>query len=350
MLISGAILGLLSVLFVLGAFAASRDGYRSAYRVWRESDPALERDAGIEGSAVAPRAGKLVDAVTNYGSERSGFLNAFAAEREEKLSWLETPLAEPPSEEPKSVAGQVDAQTAGVKRNIATFANDPDPGIQPLQAALQQENAALASLSAAILDRQRTVGKAKAASEAAEMARIKVLSQERDLVAGLKQSAADTDRQTTAWVEYFKTLSEEVRGISPSSTSTANPAPARSAVSLPLLRYIGAWTFPPNGLFHGPQPEFMDLVVHEENGHATGTLFARFKVPPGSKDDPLVRFDLTGEFKGARTQEFNLETSDGAKGTLQLIPGPAFNLLEINFQTDPKPGKIHEGNAVLVKK
>ncbi len=127
------------------------------------------------------------------------------------------------------------------------------------------------------------------------------------------------------------------------------PAP-KVITPLPLSRYTGAWTFPDGGLSHGPQPQFLDLVVHEENGHASGTLFARFKVPAGSKDDPVLRFDFTGEFRNSRNQVFALETSDGAKGTIELIPGPAFNLLEVNFLTDAKPGKIRQGNVVLVKK
>jgi hypothetical protein len=43
-------------------------------------------------------------------------------------------------------------------------------------------------------------------------------------------------------------------------------------------------------------------------------------------------------------------TSDGANGTIELIPGSAFNLLEVNFTTDPRPGKVRQGNVVLVKK
>ena len=117
---------------------------------------------------------------------------------------------------------------------------------------------------------------------------------------------------------------------------------------MPLARYTGAWTFPPvNGLFHGPQPEFVDLVVHEQNGRADGTLFGRFKVSSG---DPVLRFDFSGDFRSTRNQVFNVETSDGIKGTIELIPGPAFNLLEINFQIEPKPGKVQQGNMLLVKK
>ena len=103
-------------------------------------------------------------------------------------------------------------------------------------------------------------------------------------------------------------------------------------------------------MFHGAEPEFVDLVVHEENGKATGTFYARFKLPPGSTGDPLVRFDFSGDFRATRIQTFPLETSDGAKGSIDLIPGNAFNLLEVNFETEIKPGKIHLGDLLLVKK
>ena len=66
--------------------------------------------------------------------------------------------------------------------------------------------------------------------------------------------------------------------------------------------------------------------------------------------NPVVRFDFLGELKNTRNQVFTLETSDGAKGSIELIPGPAFNLLEVNFQTEPKAGKIRQANVVLVKK
>ena len=120
--------------------------------------------------------------------------------------------------------------------------------------------------------------------------------------------------------------------------------------SVPLARYVGAWTYPTvNGIFHGAQPEFVDLVVHEQNGHADGTLFARFKPASGSTD-PLVRFDFKGDFGPGANQRFPLVTSDEAAGFIELIPGPAFNLLEVNFQTDPRANKIRVGNFILVKK
>ena len=103
-------------------------------------------------------------------------------------------------------------------------------------------------------------------------------------------------------------------------------------------------------MFHGAQPEFVELEVHEQNGHADGTLFGRFKLSPGSATDPLVRFDFAGDIAATPTQKFTLMTSDGTPGMIELIPGPAFNLLEVNFQTDPQTNKIRSGNFILVKK
>jgi hypothetical protein len=141
-----------------------------------------------------------------------------------------------------------------------------------------------------------------------------------------------------------------VTGARPVSPAPVAPS-GRSITAVPLSRYVGAWTYPVrNTLYHGAEPEFVDLVVHEENGRAAGTLYARFKLPSGSAGDPILRFDFAGSFQNARSQSFSLETSDGAKGTIELIPGPAFNLLEVNFSTDARPGRVRQANFLLVKR
>jgi hypothetical protein len=44
------------------------------------------------------------------------------------------------------------------------------------------------------------------------------------------------------------------------------------------------------------------------------------------------------------------ETSDGAKGTLELIPGPVGTQLEVNFATESRPNKLRTGNFLLERK
>ena len=128
---------------------------------------------------------------------------------------------------------------------------------------------------------------------------------------------------------------------------------ARSVMPVPLVRYVGAWTYTTAGAhYHGLQPESVDVVVREENGQASGKLTARFKLPPGSTDNPEVHFDFAGAFGTARVQRFAITVGSGSTGTLELIPGPAFNLLEVNFNigaTGGKPGTIRQGNFLLVK-
>jgi hypothetical protein len=119
---------------------------------------------------------------------------------------------------------------------------------------------------------------------------------------------------------------------------------------VPLVRYVGAWTYPTLGAhYHGAQPQSADLVVREQNGQASGSLSARFRLPPGSTDNPVVHFDFSGPFGSARAQRFAVTSASGATGTLELIPGPAFNLLELNFNLNDKPGLIHQGNFLLIK-
>jgi hypothetical protein len=62
-----------------------------------------------------------------------------------------------------------------------------------------------------------------------------------------------------------------------------------------------------------------------------------------------VRFDFAGAFENSRVQRFAVTAGNGVKGTLELIPGPSFNLLEVNFNTGGKPGTISQGNFLLTK-
>jgi hypothetical protein len=70
----------------------------------------------------------------------------------------------------------------------------------------------------------------------------------------------------------------------------------------------------------------------------------------GTKADPAVQFTFSGPLQAGRYQAFPLKTPDGATGKVELIPGNAFNLLEVNFNLDGAPGKVTESDVILVKK
>jgi len=153
-------------------------------------------------------------------------------------------------------------------------------------------------------------------------------------------------------------LGEETRGvIAPAAAAPAEPIgsteatqPKPSIASRGSASLVGTWTYPViGGLYHGQQPEFAEMVVQDQNGHLSGTLFARFKLQAGNTGDPVVRFSFSGDFRNIRIQMFHLLTSDGAQGTVELIPGPGSNLLEVNFQTE-STSPMRRGNMMLVKK
>jgi hypothetical protein len=350
---------------------SSREDYRAAYRAWREAEPSLEFDAATSGDALAPRASRAAAEEAKYGAARSSFLRQLAGEYGPSALSLQTALPpDPPSAAPvPQLLRFVATETSSVNANISAFANDTDPVIRPLQQALDRERSALTALNSAITDRRKAEDKATLTANVMEQRRNNGIEQYQNVLTAIAASADSVDRETAAWAAYYQKLAEGARApgapaAPPVLSSTVNPAllPAPPAVGapaprttsitpLPLARYTGAWTYSTvGGMFHGAEPEFVDLTVAEENGKATGTFYARFKLPPGSTGDPLVRFDFSGDFRGTRIQTFTLETSDGAKGTVDLIPGNAFNLLEVNFEMEIKPGKIHLGDLLLVKK
>jgi hypothetical protein len=100
--------------------------------------------------------------------------------------------------------------------------------------------------------------------------------------------------------------------------------------------------------YHGLAPVLFNLFVLEERGRLFGTVNARFAVSGNA--DPGVRFDFSGPLQAARYQTFPLQTTEGGKGKLELIPGNAPNLLEVNYVLDGAPGKVTESDVILVKR
>jgi hypothetical protein len=340
-----------------------RDDYRAAYAAWRKTDPRLESEASAGGAPVAQRADRMAAEAAKTAAARKAYLEGTIADQSQQIGWLENSGmgAEPAATNTKSDGQFIDTETARVRRTMETFATDPDKGIQQLRQALARERTALDALAQAIVERRKSAESAEMATAVIGQSRGKALEQARALMEGLKEGSAETAREAETWAEYYRKLGEGAQGMAAPITQVPagvppatleNPAPAPPSITpVPLARYVGAWTWPrTNGMFHGAQPEFIDVVVHEENGRVTGTGFGRFKLPAGSTGDPVLRFDFAGDLQPARNQVFHLVTSDGTKGTIELIPGPAFNLLEVNIQTEPKPGKIRQADVVLVKK
>jgi len=112
---------------------------------------------------------------------------------------------------------------------------------------------------------------------------------------------------------------------------------------------VGGWSYPGNGRFYGAEPEFVELAIREDNGHLMGGLSVRFK-PASGAESGLLQFGFSGEVRSASIQTFSLQTKNGDRGTIELIPGSAPNMLEVNFHVQRSDGKTQSGNMILVKK
>jgi hypothetical protein len=348
---------------------------QEAYRHWRETDPNLERDAASAGATLGARADKVAAEAAKYFSLRKDYLEGRTADARRDASLLE-PLNVVPDALP-NLDRFLSSQDTILKSAVDTIARDPDRAIQQLRASLERERTAMAAIGTALKDSQKSQEAAAQSSRDAEEARARVSDEYQKWSAGVQESAQFADKSSAAWAGYYRALSDAARGASAPVTSSgpslpavgrqpAGVEPAKPAASnavpalapaarpvppVPLARYVGAWTYPTLGAhYYGMQPESADLVVREENGQASGTLTARFRLPAGSTGNPLVRFDFVGAFGSTRAQKFAVTTVGGATGTLELIPGPAFNLLEVNFSTTDKPGMVRQGNFLLIKR
>lgn len=136
---------------------------------------------------------------------------------------------------------------------------------------------------------------------------------------------------------------EQVVDSRPASPVTP-PTPAATG-----SRFVGAWSYPGNGVFYGAEPQFVELAIREDSGHLMGGLSARFKTAPSAGRE-LLQFGFGGDLRNASIQTFGFETRSGEKGTIELIPGATPNTLEVNFHTRLNDGKIQSGNMILVKR
>ena len=359
-----------------------RSAYREAYRLWRLADPDLERTAA-SGGAIGARADKVAAEAAKYYAARKAYVEAQRAGVEQKASMLEAqPVpaieAQPvPAEFEASVAGYAASQSAAIGASIETIARDPDRSIQQLRQALERERSALTALTAALNDTQKgreAMGRSKTAIE---QSRGKLMERYQELATGLQETAIQTAEAGMLWAAYYRALSEGARGVAardpapvtlvapprapgnpvgnaPVGAAGNNPPPVPrppAITPLPLFRYVGAWNYPTVGAeYQGIPPESVDLVVREEDGQAKGTLMVRFQLSPGGPTAPALRFDFEGPFQKTRNQSFPLITSGGAKGTVELIPGSAINLLEVRFTTDAPPGTVRQAGFLLIKK
>jgi hypothetical protein len=339
-----------------------RDAYRQAYDVWQQAMATLERDAGAGAASQVAQADRSGAAVMSFEATRLAYVKSLAEDAKQRRQILQVPATRSsPDLMPPAVANLAAAELQTVTRAIAKFATDKDRGIQQLRQSMERERVALAALAETIQARQKTVAATSEAGAALEQARVKTAAAFADQASQFSQTVAQMDMEGAAWADYYSKLADAIQianappAPAPAVNSTTNvptAAPRNASLSpVPLVRYVGTWTYPTvNGVFHGAQPESVELEVQEENGRARGTIEAKFKPSAAKVNDPVVRFKFEGDIAATPTQKFTLMTSDGTPGVIELIPGPAFNLLEVNFQTDPRPNKIRSGNFILVKK
>jgi hypothetical protein len=334
-----------------------REAYRQAYDAWQQTQANLEHDAATGGTAQVAQADRARAAVSNFEGTRAAYLKSSAQDAEQRRRVLRTPAtSSSPDLTPPAVAALAAAELQTVTRAIAKFADDKDPGIQQLRQSLERERAALTALNQTVQARQKTLAATVETAAALEQARVKTAKAFSDEASQLSQVIAQMEKEGSTWAQYYETLAQAIQVVNappsraPVEVTTA--APPKDAVHppVPLARYLGSWTYPVvNGVFHGQQPVSVELEVQEQNGRVKGTLDARFKVLQG-RTDPVLRFSFEGTLGANLDQNFTLTTGDGTTGTIELIPGPAFNLLEVNFQTAPQTNKIRSANFILVKK
>lgn len=392
--------------------AQSPDAYRQAYAAWQSASANLEVDAAKAGELLAVKTDAASPAAVKYEEARKAFFEAQSAPLKEAAQRLEPMQLPADSSAAKAADDMVASQEAALAKNIAVLGSDPDEGIRQLRQALEKERAALLAIRDASAARKAAASAAQTAAAAAEYARTGATENSIAIAANFQQSADAETKLVDAWPAYYRSLAEGARGKSAAATvstiaparvaqpaaanssstnpaASTNPAPAASvpprapaanqpanttasgpAIAnpvianstsgataaagtvqppVPLTRYTGSWGWTQGvSNYYGEPPTMFDVIVKLDNGQVQGIVSAAFIV--GRSRDPVVRFTFNGPLQATRNQVFALKTNDGTTGTVELIPGPAFNLLEVKFNLDAAPRKVSVSDVTLLKK
>jgi hypothetical protein len=360
--------------FTQQEFSASE----AAYRAWRASHPSAETDAARTGFDAGPQLEKASTDEATYAAARRGSLEAVRQlldKRLKEFSSLDIPERQPA--DPKPVDAVVAAQTAATNAAANAIADDSDRGLRPLKQALERERAAITALKNAVADQRKSADAMAEALAVVKQGQANIVTRYGDSVSNLEQDTERTAAQQLAWTEYYRLLNQASRIISgretPSSLSATSIRPANprtagqpdrapavsnrltplvpSITPLPLSRYAGDWRYSTAvRTFKGLEPETANLSVVPQDGQFSGHLSVRFKASPDAPSDRTVQFQFSGAMQTTRIQKFEFQTADGTKGMLDLVPGTAFNLLEVTFEMEPRSGGVSKGSFVLIKK
>ncbi len=346
---------------------ANRDAYRIPYKTWREVAPDLEREAGAPTPDFSAHVDASAKAAQDYFNARIAFLSAPS----DQLRWAQTPFAKQGSvvTPHPEVQRLLSVASDYLTKTIGTFSGVKDPAIQQVRQAMERERAALNALSDSIRARQTALTAVIESTEDADALRAGAAQSLAISNTGRARLAEQLRKESELWGGYYRELIDGALARPPSTPSSGAPSSAattpvspavpatqakpqpvpRTAGQFPLARYTGEWMFPARGLYYGPQPESISLVVNENNGRLSGTMSARFILSPGNANDPVLKFTFDGPIEQGRSQKLSLKTEAGSTGTIELIPGSAYNLLEVTFETEPGINKIRSGNFVLLK-
>lgn len=389
--------------------AQSPDAYRDAFAAWQSASASLEVDAAKAGELLAVKTDAASPAAVKYEQARKAFFDAQSTPLKEAAQRLE-PM-QPPAESSAANAADdiVTNQEAVLAKTIAALASDRDEGLRQLRQALEKEHTALLAIRDAAAARKADAAAVQKAADAAEHARKSAADNLNAIASNFQQSADAETKLVAAWPAYYRSLAEGARGKSASVTVSAiaparvaqppatnsptprapviaNPAQRASASStaprpanptasgpvianpvlaspasgapaaagtvqppVPLARYTGSWGWLQGvSNYYGEPPTMFDVIVKIDNGQVQGMVSAAFLV--GRSREPSVRFTFNGPLQATRNQIFSLKMSDGTTGTVELIPGPAFNLLEVKFNLDAAPKKVSTSDVTLLKK
>lgn len=326
-----------------------RLAYFQAYRVWRESDPNLERDlAGAPAADMRLRIDKARARALAYTKARAQYyettLNGYNAVIATLGDGNQALELEDITASIKAHQAALARQTASVAAQLRAFDGEEDKTLQ--RQAVDRQWGALTSLQHNLADQLDQLAEASKGNSDSSRLRVLLLRHYQAAAALLRQEIGFTRQEGALWQSYYDSLSRALdnrRSVqTPAASSARAPAPSPwagdfSYQKLNVKSYFGA------------QPEAAQLQVTVTDQFVQGYYRARYKLPKGVHGSPEIAFSFAGPLAPGTRQKFPLRDSEGLSGIVE-IRSLAANMVEVVWNRSTPGKELANSDEILIRR
>lgn len=330
--------------------------YQRAYKVWRESDPILEKDmATIPQPLLLARIKDADKNAHSYFEQKLEYLNLLASDYGRRRAALVENTSDQATHEDildsiKKQQNSLVQQIGRLNREIEALAADPNKERGLLREAAERQRTALLTIQNNLVEQLSGLEEGKKLGERRGVSTRGTADRYNQMIARVKKESETIAIEKELWNAYYRSLWNSFAQPSPSAPVSSGPVNVKQ-VEPTDTRWLGTWVYDasePNSYF-GNQPDSVVLRITVYKGMLHGTYHAIYKPGNGVDENSKVDFEFSGVAKDSPEQKFALQWQNRMTGFIELKSIDSRSLEVIWTKTSEGDG-LRFGNEVLYKR